>query len=214
MRLKTSTPHVLRALPTETPVVRHRLHRLKSCGSPLFSFLDERSQYLLFVFVQRGLQQTERVHQTRGEAALLSRSSSERLGLGHGPVQVELLLGLFADQLSLSEVRRKTFSNASVLLKTSTAAAPCHLADESGDEQKHQDAVVISAVTEEGVRHEGGEERHLLVELSHLHFPQLHLDGLQDTGRSESPRTPRRRRRRNTPRRAPSPWRKPWSPQT
>lgn len=38
-----------------------------------------------------------------------------------------------------------------------------HLADESGDEQKDQDAVMIAAVTQEGVRHEGGEERHLFV---------------------------------------------------
>lgn len=33
-----------------------------------------------------------------------------------------------------------------------------YLADEPGDEQKDQNTVVISAVTEEGVRHEGGEE--------------------------------------------------------
>lgn len=38
-----------------------------------------------------------------------------------------------------------------------------HLADESGDEQKDQDAVMISAVTQEGVWHERGEERHLFV---------------------------------------------------
>lgn len=38
-----------------------------------------------------------------------------------------------------------------------------NLADQSGDEQKDQDAVMISAVTQEGVRHERGEERHLFV---------------------------------------------------
>lgn len=38
-----------------------------------------------------------------------------------------------------------------------------HLADESGDEQKDQDAVMIAAVTQERVRHERGEERHLFV---------------------------------------------------
>lgn len=37
---------------------------------------------------------------------------------------------------------------------------------------------MISAVTEEGVGHEGGEEGHLSVGLSYLHFPQLHLNGL------------------------------------
>lgn len=38
-----------------------------------------------------------------------------------------------------------------------------YLADEPGDEQKNQNTVVISTVTEEGVRHEGGEEGHLSV---------------------------------------------------
>lgn len=56
-------------------------------------------------------------------------------------------------------------------------AAP-YLADEPGDEQKNQDTIMISAVTEEGVGHEGGEEGHLSVGLSYLHFPQLHLNGL------------------------------------
>lgn len=53
-----------------------------------------------------------------------------------------------------------------------------YLTDESGDEQQHQNAVMVSTVTEEGVRHEGGEQRNLSVRLSHLHFPQLHLNGL------------------------------------
>lgn len=53
-----------------------------------------------------------------------------------------------------------------------------YLADEPGNEQKDQNTVVIAAVTKEGVRHEGGEERYLSVGLSHLHFPQLHLNGL------------------------------------
>lgn len=126
-------------------------------------------KYLLFVFVQSGLQQIERVHQPRGKAALFSRSSSEPLPLGQGPVQIKLLLSLFADQLSLSGTckHKQTFKMFKKKKKreffnigTNTAS---HLADEPGDEQEHQDAVVISAVTEEGVRHEGGEERHLLV---------------------------------------------------
>lgn len=38
-----------------------------------------------------------------------------------------------------------------------------YLADEPGDEQKDQNTVVISTMTEEGVRHEGGEEGYLSV---------------------------------------------------
>ena len=36
-------------------------------------------------------------------------------------------------------------------------------------------------MTQEGVGHEGGEERHLSVGLAHLHLSQLHLDGLGKT---------------------------------
>lgn len=54
-----------------------------------------------------------------------------------------------------------------------------YLTDEPRNEQEDQDAVVIAAMTEEGVGHEGGEEGHLSVSLSHFHFPQLHLDGLR-----------------------------------
>lgn len=43
---------------------------------------------------------------------------------------------------------------------------------------------MISTVTEEGVGHERGEERHLFVQLSHFHFPELHLDGLQRQDRA------------------------------
>lgn len=53
-----------------------------------------------------------------------------------------------------------------------------YLADKSGDEQQHQDAVVVSTVTKEGLGHKGGEERNVSVGLTHLHLPQLHLDGL------------------------------------
>lgn len=58
-------------------------------------------QCLLFIFVQRGLQQAERVHQSWGKAALLSWRPSEPRPLGHVPIQVKLLLCLFTDQLSL-----------------------------------------------------------------------------------------------------------------
>lgn len=54
-----------------------------------------------------------------------------------------------------------------------------HLADEPRDEQQHQNAVVISTMTEEGVRHERGKERYLSVGLSHFHFPQFHLNRLE-----------------------------------
>lgn len=56
-----------------------------------------------------------------------------------------------------------------------------HLADEPGDEQQHKDAVVVPAVAQEAVGHEGGEEGDVPVRLLHLHLAQLHLDGLQDT---------------------------------
>lgn len=38
-----------------------------------------------------------------------------------------------------------------------------YLTDEPGDEQKDQNAVVISTMTEEGVWHEGGEKGHLSI---------------------------------------------------
>lgn len=53
-----------------------------------------------------------------------------------------------------------------------------YLADEPGDEQEHQYAVVVSTMAKEGVGHEGRKEGHLSVGLSHFHFPQLHLNGL------------------------------------
>ena len=53
-----------------------------------------------------------------------------------------------------------------------------YLADEPGDEQQHQDAVVVSAVTQERLGHEGGQKRDVSVGLTHLHLPQLHLNGL------------------------------------
>lgn len=55
-----------------------------------------------------------------------------------------------------------------------------HLADEPGDEQQHQDAVVVSSVTKERFRHEGGEEGNVSVSLTHLHLPQLHLNCLEE----------------------------------
>lgn len=140
---------------------------------------------LLFIFVQSGLQEAEGVHQAWGEAALLSWRPSEPHTLSQGPIQVKLFLGLFTDQLSLSVMDIHTKNIAQIPSKilhwshinTNLHTAP-YLADEPGDEQKNQDTIVISTVTEERVRHEGGEERHLSVGLSHLHFPQLHLDGL------------------------------------
>lgn len=60
----------------------------------------------------------------------------------------------------------------------------CYLANESGDEQQHQDAVVITAVAEEGLRHEGGQEGNVSVGLAHFHLPQLHLNGLETEQRS------------------------------
>ncbi|KAG7234529.1 hypothetical protein INR49_004497 [Caranx melampygus] len=74
------------------------------------------------------------------------------------------------------------------LLLTSVKECPqtthlhCHAVqgtlDEPGDEQQHQDAVMVSSVTKEGLGHEGGEKRHMSVGLTHLHLPQLHLNGL------------------------------------
>lgn len=60
-----------------------------------------------------------------------------------------------------------------------------YLADESGNEQQHQDAVVISSVTQEGLGHEGGQQRDVSVSLTHLHLPQLHLNGLKTTQHRE-----------------------------
>lgn len=37
---------------------------------------------------------------------------------------------------------------------------------------------MVSAVTEEGLGHEGGQKGDMSVGLTHLHLPQLHLDGL------------------------------------
>lgn len=59
-----------------------------------------------------------------------------------------------------------------------------YLADESGDEQQHQDAVVISTVAKEGLGHEGGQKGNVSVGLTHLHLPQLHLNSL-DTDSTE-----------------------------
>lgn len=66
-----------------------------------------------------------------------------------------------------------------VSYKCSYKNTTSYLANEPGDEQEHQYAVVVSTVTEEGIGHEGGEEGHLSVGLSHFHFPQFHLDGLE-----------------------------------
>lgn len=37
---------------------------------------------------------------------------------------------------------------------------------------------MVAAVTEEGLGHEGGQKRDVSVGLTHLHLPQLHLNGL------------------------------------
>lgn len=54
-----------------------------------------------------------------------------------------------------------------------------YLADEPGNKQENQNAVMVPTMAKEGVRHEGGEEGHLSVRLSYFHFPQLHLNGLE-----------------------------------
>lgn len=64
-------------------------------------------------------------------------------------------------------------------LPPSHTRPPSYLADEPRDQQEHQDAVVVPAVPQEAVRHEGGEEGDVAVGLLHLHLAQLHLDGLQ-----------------------------------
>ncbi len=51
--------------------------------------------------MQHGLQQTERVNQTTSEAQLLPGGSFQPRSLHTVLIQVKLLLGLFADQLSL-----------------------------------------------------------------------------------------------------------------
>lgn len=67
---------------------------------------------------------------------------------------------------------------------------PPHLADEPRDEQQHQDAVVVPAVAQEAVGHEGGEEGDVPVGLLHLHLAQLHLDGLREAQGQGSPPRP------------------------
>lgn len=57
--------------------------------------------FLLFVFVQGGLQEAEGVDQSRGKAALFPWRPSEPWALHQVPIQVKLLLGLLTDQLSL-----------------------------------------------------------------------------------------------------------------
>lgn len=144
-------------------------------------------QCVLFVFVQRGLQQVEGVHQPRGKTALFSWRPSELRPLLQVAVQVKLLLGLFTDELSLSGTRTPSpFSYTQKKKKQSTTVwiqrkshAASYLTDEPGDEQKDQYAVVVSTVAEEGLWHEGGEQGHLSVWLGHFHFPQLHLNGLE-----------------------------------
>lgn len=83
---------------------------------------------LLFVFVQRGLQQVEGVHQSRGEAALFPRSSPEPLRLGRAPGQVKLLLRLFADQLGLSGLRANTGQTFGLLLQKLRKRRPAAVA--------------------------------------------------------------------------------------
>lgn len=60
-----------------------------------------RAVHSLLVFVQRGLQQAQRVHQPRCEAQLLSCRSPQPRARRAVLVQLELLLRLFADQLRL-----------------------------------------------------------------------------------------------------------------
>lgn len=57
--------------------------------------------YSLLVFVQRGLQEAEGIHQPCSKAQLLSRSAPEASTLRAVLVQIKLLLSLFADQLGL-----------------------------------------------------------------------------------------------------------------
>lgn len=54
----------------------------------------------------------------------------------------------------------------------------CYLTDESGYQEQHEDAVVVSSVSQERLRHERRQQRHLTVGLIHLHLAELHLDGL------------------------------------
>lgn len=61
---------------------------------------------ILLVFVECGLQQTERVDQTSSEAQLLSDSPLQACPLHTVLVQIELLLRLFADQLGLKTHKR------------------------------------------------------------------------------------------------------------
>lgn len=59
--------------------------------------------------MQRGLQQTERVDQTASEAQLLPGGSLESRSLHTVLIQVELLLGLFADQLGLQTHKNRFY---------------------------------------------------------------------------------------------------------
>ena len=47
------------------------------------------------------------------------------------------------------------------------------------DEEEDEDGLAVAAATVEGVAHEGGEVRDVLVGLLHLARPQLHVDGLR-----------------------------------
>lgn len=64
--------------------------------------------------MQRGLQQAERVDQTASEAQLLPGGSLESRSLHTVLIQVELLLGLFADQLGL-QTHKQIFSSVVLL---------------------------------------------------------------------------------------------------
>lgn len=100
MRLKTSTLHVFRALkPRQRRTWSARLQRQTDPGG------TQRRRLLLLVSVQGGLQEAEGVHQSRGKAALLSWRPPEPRALHRGPVQVKLLLRLFADQVGLQTGR-------------------------------------------------------------------------------------------------------------
>lgn len=56
---------------------------------------------LLLVFVQRGLQQTQRIDQTCSETQLLPNRTSQADPFHTSFTELELLLSLFADQLCL-----------------------------------------------------------------------------------------------------------------
>lgn len=74
-----------------------RKREAENMGTQMRFGVRHKLGHLLFVFMQRGLQESQRVNQTAGEAQLLPHSSLQPRPLRAGFIQLELLLSLLAD---------------------------------------------------------------------------------------------------------------------